>query len=921
MVTRLPGGQLLGRQRERKVLDALLTAARGGEGGVLVVHGEPGVGKTALLEWAVETGPEFRVIRTSGVEGEMELPFAALQQLCAPILELRERLPQPQCDGLAVALGLGAGQVPNPFLVGLAVLGLLSEAAEERPLLCVVDDAQWLDGASARAFAFVARRLLAEKVALLFAARELGDTLAGLPELRVEPLGHRDARTLLESVLPARLDEAVLDRIVVETRGNPLALIELPRGLTPTQLAGGFGLPAVPLSASIEESFTRRLASLPHDARRLLLLAAADPLGDPALLWRAADRLGIPEPTADLVESEDFVALSPRVVFRHPLVRSAVYRAFGIRERRDAHRALADATDPEIDPDRRAWHRAQAASMPDEEVAADLERSADRAQARGGFAAAAAFLERAVTLTPDASRRAQRALAAAEAKFHAGALDDTLGLLDTAEAGVLSDVERARVGLLRAQTAFVSSHGNDAPPLLLEAARQLGPLDPTLARETYLEAMSAAMFAGRFAPPGGGVLEVALAARAAPTPQHPPRGPDLLLDGLATLFSEGYAAAVPILRRAESAFDGADMSATEQLRWKWLATVAAVHLWGDTRWEAISERHVQLARETGALGELPLALSQRVYMHLFAGELAAAASLVDEAQAAMEATGSNLAPYGAVGLVALRGRQAEAASLIDSSRAEVTQRGEGVGISVLDWAEAVLHNGLGRYDEALAAAQRVTEHPHELSSSNWGRVELIEAAVRAGSPELAAGAHRCLAEMTRVSGTDWALGLAARSGALLADGGSAEELYQEAIERLGRSRMRVDLARAHLLYGEWLRRERRRRDARNELRIAHELFCDFGMEAFAERARIELVATGERARKRTIDTLGQLTPQEAQVARLAAEGSTNREIAARLFISPSTVEYHLRKAFRKLDAKSRTQLARRMSQPGRPASV
>jgi DNA-binding CsgD family transcriptional regulator len=921
MVTRLPGGQLLGRQRERKVLDALLTAARGGEGGVLVVHGEPGVGKTALLEWAVETGPEFRVIRTSGVEGEMELPFAALQQLCAPILELRERLPQPQRDALAVAFGLGAGQVPNPFLVGLAVLGLLSEAAEERPLLCVVDDAQWLDGASARAFAFVARRLLAEKVVLLFAARELGDTLAGLPELRVEPLGHRDARALLESVLPARLDEAVLDRIVVETRGNPLALIELPRGLTPTQLAGGFGLPAVPLSASIEESFTRRLASLPHDARRLLLLAAADPLGDPALLWRAADRLGIPEPTADLVESEDFVALSPRVVFRHPLVRSAVYRAFGIRERRDAHRALADATDPEIDPDRRAWHRAQAASAPDEEVAADLERSADRAQARGGFAAAAAFLARAVTLTPDASRRAQRALAAAQAKFHAGALDDTLGLLDTAEAGVLSDVERARVELLRAQTAFVSSHGNDAPPLLLEAARQLGPLDPTLARETYLEAMSAAMFAGRFAPAGGGVLEVALAARAAPTPQHPPRGPDLLLDGLATLFSEGYAAAVPILRRAESAFDGADMSATEQLRWKWLATVAAVHLWDDTRWEAISERHVQLARETGALGELPLALSQRVYMHLFAGELAAAASLVEEAQAAMAATGSNLAPYGAVGIVALRGRQAEAASLIDSSRAEVTQRGEGVGISVLDWAEAVLHNGLGRYDEALAAAQRVTEHPHELSSSNWGRVELIEAAVRAGSRELAAGAHRCLAEMTRVSGTDWALGLAARTGALLADGGSAEELYEEAIERLGRSRMRVDLARAHLLYGEWLRRERRRRDARNELRIAHELFCDFGMEAFAERARIELEATGERARKRTVDTLGQLTPQEAQVARLAAEGSTNREIAARLFISPSTVEYHLRKAFRKLDVKSRTQLARRMSQPGRPASA
>jgi DNA-binding CsgD family transcriptional regulator len=733
----------------------------------------------------------------------------------------------------------------------------------------------------------------------------------------VEPLGTRDARVLLESVLPARLDEAVLDRVVVETRGNPLALIELPRGLTPAQLAGGFGLPTVPLSASIEESFTRRLASLPRDERRLLLLAAADPLGDPALLWRAADRLGIAESTADLVESEDFISLTPQVVFRHPLVRSAAYRAFDTRERREAHRALAEATDPELDPDRRAWHRAQAAAMPDEEVAAELERSADRAQARGGFGAAAAFLERAVGLTPEASSRARRALTAAQATFHAGMLDDTLRLLATAEAGGLSDLERARVGLLRAQTAFVSSHGNDAPPLLLEAALRLGPLDATLARETYLEAMSAAMFAGRFARPGRGVVEVARAARAAPTPRQPARGPDLLLDGLAALFSEGYEVAVPILRRAERAFDGAGMSATEQLRWKWLATVAAVHLWDDMRWEAISERHVQLAREAGALGELPLALSQRVYMQLFAGELAAATSLVDEAQAAMEVTGSDLAPYGAVGLAAFRGRETEATSLIDVSRPEVTQRGEGVGISVLDWAEAVLHNGLGRYDEALAAAQRVTDHPNELSSSNWGRVELIEAAVRAGCSELAVDAYRSLAEMTRVSGTDWALGLAARSGALMAEGGSAEELYAEAIDRLGRSRMRVDLARAHLLYGEWLRRERRRRDARNELKVAYELFCDFGMEAFAERARIELKATGERARKRSVDTLDQLTPQEAQVARLAAEGNTNRDIAAQLFISASTVEYHLRKVFRKLDVKSRTQLSRRLSQPSR----
>jgi RNA polymerase sigma factor (sigma-70 family) len=725
-------------------------------------------------------------------------------------------------------------------------------------------------------------------------------------------LGHRDARTLLEGALPARLDERVLERIIVETRGNPLALLELPRGLTPTQLAGGFGLPAaLPLSARIEESFTRRLARLPGDGWRLLLVAAADPVGDLALVWRAAQRLGIPESAAQTVESDGLVAFGAGVVFRHPLVRSAVYRAALVDARSDVHRALAEATDPDLDPDRRAWHRAQAATMPDEEVAAELERSAARAQARGGFAAAAAFLERAAALTPEPLRRAQRALAAAQTKFQAGALDDALGLLAMAEAGVLSDLERARVGLLRAQIAFVSGRGNDAPPLLLEAAQRLGELDPALARETYLEALAAAQFAGRLAGPGGSALEVAQAARAAPASQAP-RGPDLLLDGFVSLFSEGYEAAVPILRQAQGAF-GPDMSATEQLRWLWQVTIAVVHLWDDAGWEALSERHVRLARGTGALGELPLALTQRVYVHLFAGELIAAASLVDEIQAATEATGNNLGPYAAVGLVALRGREAEAASLIDSSRAEMTLRGEGIGISVLDWAEAVLYNALGRYEEARAAARKVAEHPQSLALSSWGMVELIEAAVRAGTPELAADTYRRLVEQTQVSGTDWALGIATRSRALLVEGRRSEDLYVEAIDRLGRSRMAVDLARAHLLYGEWLRRQRRRLDARKELRVAHELFSDFGTEAFAERARVELQATGEHARKRTVNTLDQLTPQEAQISRLAAQGTTNREIAAQLFISPSTVEYHLHKAFRKLQVKTRTQLADRMA--------
>src|SRR5437870_3194428 len=392
MVTRAPRVRLLGRQREREVLDRVLQAAREGRGGVLAVYGEPGLGKTALLDYAVEAAPDFGVARTVGVEGEMELAFAALQQLCSPTLDRMERLPEPQRAALDVALGLSAGRPPNSFLVGLAVLNLLSEAAEDQPLLCVVDDAQWLDRASAGVLAFVTRRLLAERVAMVLAAREPIGALGGVAELRVQPLGHRDARALLDSVLPAKLDERVLERIVVETRGNPLALMELPRGLSPAQLAGGFGLPAaLPLSDRIEQSFARRLARLPRDARRLLLVAAADPTGDAALEWRAAERLGIAESAAHTAESDGLLAFDAGVAFRHPLVRSAVYRAAGPGERSEVHRALADATDPTIDPDRRAWHRAQAASRPDEDVAAELERSAARAQARGRVAAAPAL--------------------------------------------------------------------------------------------------------------------------------------------------------------------------------------------------------------------------------------------------------------------------------------------------------------------------------------------------------------------------------------------------------------------------------------------------------------------------------------------------------------------------------------------------
>jgi len=910
MVTRAPGDQLVGRQRERDVLDRVLEAARGGHGGVLVVYGDPGVGKTALLEYAAAAAPDFGVARAVGVEGEMELAFAALHQLCSPNLDLIDGLPDPQREALEVALGLSAGRTPDPFLVGLAVLNLLSEAAEERPLLCVIDDAQWLDRASARVLAFVARRLLAERIAMVFAAREQIVSLAGFAELQVEPLGHRDARALLDSILPGRLDERVLERIVVETHGNPLALLELPRGLTPAQLAGGFGLPtALPLSTGIEQSFTRRLVRLPRDARQLVLLAAAEPLGDPALLWRAAEQLGIPETAAQAAELEGLLRLDGAVTFRHPLVRSAVYGAAEPTERRKVHLALAEATDREIDPDRRAWHRAQAAASPDEDVAAELELSAARAQARGGFAAAAAFLERATELTPEESRRSRRALAAAQAKLQAGALDDALRLVATAESGVLTELEQARAELLRAQLSFFSTRGNDAAPLLLEAAERLREIDPELARETYLEALTAAIFAGPLAGPGASSSEVAQAAKAAP-PARKPRGLDQLLDGLVALLTDTYAAGVPILRKTQRAF-GAGMSEREELRWMWGGTVSAMLLWDDERWERLSDRHLQLVRETGALGGLQIALGHREGMHVFAGELGSAASLLDAIEEATQLTGSPLPPYHGLGLVAMRGREAEARRLIDKARPEVIERGEGAGLEFMDWAEAVLYNGLGRYSEALAASRRVLDSS-ELVPVNWALPELVEAAARTGARELAADADRLLTDRSGASGTDWALGIAARSHALVVEDERADDLYAEAIERLSRTRVAVDLARAHLLYGEWLRRQSRRVDARKELRIAHEMFTDFGMEAFAERARVELEATGEHARTRTVETLGDLTPQESQISRLVAQGHTNREIAAQLFISPSTVEYHLRKVFRKLGVKTRTQLANRM---------
>jgi DNA-binding CsgD family transcriptional regulator len=876
------------------------------------MRGEAGLGKTALLDYVAGSAPDLRVLRAAGVESEMELAFAALHQMVGPVLDRLGRLPGPQRDVLGTAFGLQAGPPPDRFLIGLAVLSLLAEVAEDGPLVCLIDDARWLDRASARVLAFVARRLMAESVLMIFAVREPGADLDGLPELMVQGLREDDARQLLRSVVPWPLDERVAEQIVAETHGNPLALLELPRGLSPAQLAGGFGLlrttpEVLPLHGRIEDSFLRRVEALPSPARLWLVVAAAEPTGNLALVWRATAQLGIPADAAASATTDGLVEIGARLLFRHPLVRSAVYRSALETERQAAHYALAEATDPQLDPDRRAWHRAQAASEPDEDLAVELQRLAGRAQARGGLTAASAFLERAAALTPDPERRAGRALAAAQAKAQAGLPDAALELLAQAEAGPADELMRARIGLLRGQMAFASSHGADATRLLLDTARQLEPLDVRLARETYLDALAAAIYVGRLAG-GVGLPEVASAALGAPPAPQPSRAPDLLLDGLAVLITEGYQAGTPALRPAVAAFRAGDLNLEDELRWFFVACHAAHDLWDDEGWYALSARHLQLARDVGALSVLPLALAQRVGVHLHAGEFEAAASLVEETAAITEATRNDLPPYSALALAGWQGRAADAAGLIRAAIDELTIRGEGMGLGLVLHTSAVLSNGLGRYQDALTAAEEASAYPHEFGFANWGLAELVEAAVRCGETARAAVAVERLARTTRPTGTPWGLGIEARSRALVSDGEAAELLYREAIDRLGQCRGAMALARAHLVYGEWLQRESRRADARAQLRKAYDMFARMGAEAFAERARGELLASGESIRKRAADVPDELTEQERQIARRARDGKSNSEIGAELFLSPRTVEWHLRKVFTKLGISSRREL-------------
>ncbi|MBO2448633.1 AAA family ATPase [Actinomadura barringtoniae] len=897
--------ELLGRGPECAVLDGTIAAVRTGQSRVLALHGAPGVGKSALLRYAEGAATGMQVLRAGGVESEMELAFATLHQLCAPLLDRLGDLPGPQRHALEVVFGTRADAPPERFMVGLAVLSLLSAASEKGPLLCVVDDAQWTDRASAQVLGFVARRLLAESVALVFGSREQPRDLLGLPELAVAGLKDADAYALLDSVTPVRLDQHIRERFVAEAQGNPLALLELPRGLTMTQMAGGFGLlHADTLPGRIEQSFLSRIEDLPEQTRLLLLVAAAEPTGDPSLVWQAAERLEI-SPSAALASGTDgLLVFDTRVVFRHPLVRSAVYRSAKQKDRRAVHLALAEVTDPKADPDRRAWHLASATTMPDESVAEELERSAGRAQARGGLATAAAFLQRSVALTADASLRAERALAAADASLRAGDLDVGQNLAEIADRDAQSEFQRVRAQLVRSHITFAAGFNNQAPPMLLAAAQRLEPFDMALARETYLIAWGSASYG---AANRDSLMAISRAIRRLPPPDGEPTAVDLALEGFALLVTDGRSAALPTLRRGARAL--IEAPAENLMKWSWAAGALPALVWEDrptTEWPI---RVIEELRAVGALYELPIYLHSRGITSSLAGDFDTAAAMIAEVDAVTAATGGRMTQHTRLLLTAMQGRAAEAVTLIAATIEEDGAAGQLNGVASAHWAAAILHNGLANHERALSEARATIESANALVSQ-WALPEFVEAAARAGDDTAAHEAFEDLADVAEPCDTDWAQGVLARCRALMSDDAAADDLYREAIERLGRTIMRPELARAHLLYGEWLRRGRQRDEARAHLRSAYEMFTSIGMDAFAERARRELLATGETVRKRRTETpaSGDLTTQERQIALLVRDGLSNPEVGARLFLSPRTVEWHLRKIFAKLGISSRKQL-------------
>jgi DNA-binding CsgD family transcriptional regulator len=909
--------RLIGRHAETRALADFLDDVRSGQSRVLVLRGEIGMGKTALLDWVVARADDCQVLRSAGVQAEVELAFAGLHQLLAPVLPLVPKLPAPQREALQTAFGARAGATPDRFFIALAVLSLFADAANQRPLICLVDDEQWLDRASAQALAFVARRLDAEPVGVIFASQVATTELSGLPELRLTGLDSADASELLDSALTAPLDPTFRERFVIESRGNPLALSELPRSVTPAALAGGFAAPAVmPMSECLEDSFRRRLDELPTATRQLVLLAAADPAGEPPLLWNAAARLGIDTGAAEPAIEAGLISFGARVQFRHPLVRSAAYRSASLAEKQEAHRALAEATDPLLDPERRAWHRAQAATGPDEAVAAELENSADRALARGGVSAAAAFLERAAMLTPSSAHRAARMLAAAMAKRDAGDLDTALGLLAAADDGPLDPLPAAQVEYLRGEIAFDQLRVREAAQLLQNAARQFESLCPELSREVRLRALDAAMWlAGPHRPDTSSILETAAAARAGPPSPRPPRAVDVLLDAFIARFTEGYASAAPLFNRAIEMLLAAETAVDQPDSWlpltrSKLSATPAAEVWDAQSWYALALRETQFARTTGAPLHLQFALHYLAWTLVLRGEFDKAASVLCEDRAIAAVTGNPPLAFGGLLLAAWRGQHDEACELITEISTSAAAQGKCRVADFAAYTRAVLDNGLGRHGDALEAVKEVFEHDH----AGFGPLvipELAEAASRTGNSTFLTAAADWMAVRVATTPTPWALGIDARIRALLGEGDEADSLYRESLEHLGRAEVNLECARGHLIYGEWLRRQHRRVDSRVQLRMAEEMFVAIGADGYAARAHRELLASGESVRKRSAKAGAagaELTAQELQVARLAQEGLSNNEIGEQLYISPRTVQYHLRKVFAKLGIRSRSEL-------------
>ncbi|MEV0073143.1 AAA family ATPase [Amycolatopsis sp. NPDC050768] len=865
---------LVGRDPERARLRDLLTG-----GGAVVVRGAAGLGKTALLTQIANAAGEHRVLNVRGIAAEADLPYAALHLLCSALPAELARLHAHRREVLERAIGLRAGAAPERLPVCVAVVELLALAAEPQPVLCLIDDAQWLDEASASVLAAVARRLGPVPVTLVFAER--GERFADLPSLSLEPLDHAESRELLRSAAAAPLDDAVLDRVVAEARGNPRLLLDAVRPAA--GLAGGYGV--VPLSCP---EIAGPSTTLTPESRLLLILASAEPLGEPVRLWQAATRLAIGPDAAEPLEAAGLVSFGAWVTFREPRLRQCVYGLASGAERRLVHGALALATDPQLEPDRRAWHLAHATVEPAEAVADSLARLADEAGRRGGLPAAAAFLEHAALRTADPRLRAERAIAAADAHHAAGAVDAAVRLLAVAELGSPGVAARARSNRVRARMAFDSGRGGAAVGRLFTSAQDLEVCEPRLARPAYLEALGAAIFTGHV-----DVVHAVLARLAT----HRPTGSDRLLEGVAQRCTAGYAAAVEPLKLALKTLDN---DHENDARSRLLACLVAPDLWDDDTWHDLTRDELAGARETGARTILPYVLTHRALAEVHFGQFAVAESLVAEAESLTRATGTPSFPHAACVLAAWRGHELP-------TFAESCFENGGMARTTARYATAVLRNGLTAYAEAADATRDALDRDG-IELQGWSLVELVEGAVRSGDLTTAAEAADHLSERACLSGTEWALGVDARSRALLHHGQAAEDLYTEAIDRLGRSRITPHLARARLLYGEWLRRRGRRVDARGPLRAAHEAFLAMRAEAFAARAMRELLATGERARRRVPETSSQLTPQERRIASLARNGRSNPEIATALSISPRTVEYHLHKVFTKLSITTRTEL-------------